>query len=111
MLKPRCGFYITEKFPKFPERNEEGFIRIPEGSVVVYDKKEFADCPDEEFIKYCEELIIYHNLNWELKEFMDAVQIAGFFFSLPKDKEKAKRLLKSNPHIRVEFEDEKEADA
>ena len=112
MIKPRCGFYITDKFPKAPQRNEEGFIHIPEGSVVVYDKREFADCPDEEFIRYCEELILYHDLRWDLKEFMDAVQIAAFFFSLPKDRARMKKVLKNNPHVRVEFEDDKgEVDA
>lgn len=106
MLKPRCGFYITDKFPKSPQRNEEGYVCIPEGSVVVYDREEFANCPNKEFIRYCEELILFYDLKWELKEFMDAVQIAAFLFSLPKDKTKMRRVLENNPYVRVEIEDE-----
>lgn len=39
MIKPRCGFYITEKFPKIPKYLPDGDweVSIPDGAVVIYD--------------------------------------------------------------------------
>jgi len=99
-------FYITEKFSKKPLYNEEGYTVIPEGAVVVYNPKELSQVSDEELKEYCEELILYWGLEWEPEDFMNGILITALVQSLPKDREKAKEVIRRTPGLSL-IEDDK----
>ena len=63
MIKPRCGFYITENFPKAPPITEKH-----KDSVVVYDINEFLNLSDKELYEYVSQLIEHFGLDWEVEE-------------------------------------------
>ena len=110
MPKPRCGFYITEKFPKVPEYDDKGWkVSIPEGAVIIYDMEEFVNTTDQEIITYCKELVEYHKLAFEPKELMDLVALVGINNSLPKDRKRARKILEQIPGIDVEPEYKEDA--
>lgn len=106
MVKPRCGFYITEKFPKAPVRTDGGGweVVIPEGAIVVYDQREFLSSSEEELRKYCMELIEAYGLSFEPEDIENMVAFECLKRSLPEDPEKAKRALKNNPHVEIELD-------
>jgi hypothetical protein len=109
MIKPRCGFYITEKFPKVPKYLPDGNweVSMPDGAIVIYDMKAFLDAPDEEVLAYCKELVEHYGLAFEPKELMDLVALFGITNSLPEDKEKAKEVIKRTPGLEL-IEDEQD---
>jgi len=111
VLKPRYGFYITEKFPKVPdeENEKEWSVKIPDGAVVVYNMDEFLNTPDDKLLKYCEELIEYWNLSWSPKELLDLVCFSCITEKLPKDRELAKEKLKRLPGIEIVEDEENNA--
>ena len=82
MLKPRLGFYLTEKTPKEPPITEEH-----EGWIVVYDIDEFLNLPsDEELYRYVQEQIEHLRLNWDVKELAMAITFYIAFKEYPKRK-------------------------
>ena len=109
MLKPRCGFYLTEKFPKYPLYEPDGSwkVNIPKGAVVFYDMETFINSSDEEILRYCEELIDYWNLSFTPQQLCDIIALEGINQILPKNKEKAEKILKETPNIEI-VEEEKD---
>ena len=103
MLKPRFGFYITEKFPKAPKYLPDGSweTNLPDGAVVFYDIDAFVNTTDEELLKYCKELVEHFGLAFEPKELLDLVSLAGINQSLPEDKNLAKKVIEQAPGLEI----------
>ncbi len=111
MIKPRCGFYITEKFPKIPKYLHDGDweVSIPYGAVVIYDMNAFVNSGDEELLRYCQDLIEHFGLDYEPKHLLDLVAFTGIMEALPKDKERAKEVIRQTPGIELEEDGEDNA--
>ena len=114
MIKPRFGFYITEKFPKAFKTLPDGTweIRLPDGAVVFYDVDAFLNTPDEELLKYCEELVEHFGLTFEAKHLLNIVSFSKVMELLPKDRELLKKVIEQTPGLEiVEDTEEKREDA
>ena len=112
MLKPRCGFYLTEKFPKSPKPPEgENVLHIPDDAVVFYDVNELSETSEEELKAYCQDLILYWNLEWDVEELMKDILTMAFISKLPKDPERFKETLRKIPGVIIEEEPERREDA
>ena len=82
MVKPRLGFYLTEKTPKEPPITEKH-----KGWIVVYDIDEFLSLSsDEELYRYVQEQIEHLNLNWDVKELAVAITFHIIFREYPRRK-------------------------
>lgn len=89
MLKPRLGFYLTERTPKEPPITEEH-----KGWIVVYDIDEFLSLSsDEEFYGYVREQIEHLNLNWDVKELALVITFHIGFKEYPKRKNISKKMV------------------
>ena len=107
MLKPRLGFYLTDKFPKSPKPPAgEEVLEIPDDAVVFYDTKELSESSDEELKEYCHDLILYWNLEWDAEELMKDILMMAFISKLPRDPKKAKKTLEKIPGVTIERKDE-----
>ena len=57
-------------------------------------------------LKYCKELIEHFGLDYEPKHLLDLVAFTGIMEALPKDKEKAKEVIRQTPGLELEEDEE-----
>ena len=111
-LKMQGGSHLTEKFPKSPKPTEgENVLHIPDDAVVFYDIKELSETSDEELKAYCQDLILYWNLEWDVEELMNDILMMAFISKLPKDPERFKETLKKIPGVVIEEETKRKENA